>query len=103
MKEKDQEAGVRKGDCGDVHIYIQGLQQTLLSKATDNQYICQKKEGQEYVAVGTVNSFIEPSNQLTIARLTRLTKIARIRCYTMLSNFFKFLSASGTTYNQCVH
>ena len=28
---------------------------------TDNQYICQKKEKQQYIAVGTAKMFIEPS------------------------------------------
>ena len=33
----------------------------LLSKATYKKYICQKKENQQYIAVGTVKMFIEPS------------------------------------------
>ena len=44
-----------------IHIYIQGVQQTLLSKATYNQYICQKKGKQQYISVGTVRMFIEQS------------------------------------------
>ena len=44
-----------------IYIYIQGIQQTLLSKATYSKYICRKKEKQEYVSVGTVRMFIEPS------------------------------------------
>ena len=35
-------------------IYI-----ALLSKATYNKYICQKKEKQQYIAVGTVRMFME--------------------------------------------
>ena len=37
------------------------IYQTLLSKATKNKYICQMKEKQKYIAVGTVRMFIEPS------------------------------------------
>ena len=44
-----------------IHINIQGVQQTLLSKATYNQYICQKKGKQQYISVGTVRMFIEQS------------------------------------------
>ena len=33
----------------------------LLSKETYNKYICQKKEKQQYIAVGKVNVFVEPS------------------------------------------
>ena len=33
----------------------------LLSKATYDKYIFQKKEKQQYIAVGTVRLFIEPS------------------------------------------
>ena len=44
-----------------VYIYIQGVQQTLLSRATHNKSICQKKEEQHYISVGTVRMFIEPS------------------------------------------
>ena len=33
----------------------------LLSKATSNKCICQKKEKQQYIVVGTVRKFIEPS------------------------------------------
>ena len=61
----------------------------LLSKATNNKYICQKKEKQ-YISVGTVKMFIETvfhrnckCQAFTIARLTLslyTTKIARIRC-----------------------
>ena len=40
--------------------YIQGIKQTLLSKATYNKYICQKKQKLQYIAVGTVRMFIEP-------------------------------------------
>ena len=49
------------------------------------KYIHQKKEKQ-YIAVGTVWMYIEPStinNWLTHS--TYATKIARIRCYTMIS------------------
>ena len=43
-----------------IHIYIEGVKHTLSSKATYNKYICQKIEKQ-YIAVGTVRMFIEPS------------------------------------------
>ena len=33
-----------------IYIYIQGIQQTLLSKATYNEVICQKKENQQYIS-----------------------------------------------------
>ena len=47
------------------HYTIQGIQQTLLSKATYIiiNYICQKKEKQQYTAVGTVLMFIETSTK----------------------------------------
>ena len=44
-----------------INIYIQGVYQTLLSKAPYNNYICQEKEKQQYIFVGTVRMFIEPS------------------------------------------
>ena len=50
-----------------------------LSNAIYNEYVCQKKEKQPYISVGAVQ---------TITRLTHspyTTKMARIRCYTMLS------------------
>ena len=43
------------------YIYIKGIQQALISKATYNKYICLKKGKQQYLAVGTVRLFIEPS------------------------------------------
>ncbi|CAL8365855.1 unnamed protein product [Arctogadus glacialis] len=46
---------------GHANIYLQGIQQTPLSKATYNKSICQKKEKQQYISVGTVRMFIEPS------------------------------------------
>ena len=67
----------------------------LLSKATYDKYIFQKKEKQQYIAVGTVRMFIEPSAK-HITRLTHSpysTKIARMRCYTMLSAIEIFYSA----------
>ena len=42
-----------------LYISISGIYQMLLSKATYNKHICQKKEKQ-YAAVGTVRRFIEP-------------------------------------------
>uniref|UniRef100_A0A8C4ZY80 Ezrin b n=1 Tax=Gadus morhua TaxID=8049 RepID=A0A8C4ZY80_GADMO len=42
------------------HVYIEGSQQTLLSKATYNEYIC-RKTVKQYIAVGTIRMFIEPS------------------------------------------
>ena len=36
------------------------IKQTLLSKATYNKYICLKKVKQ-YIALGTIRMFIEPS------------------------------------------
>ena len=42
------------------YVYIQGIRQTLLSRATNNTNICQKKEKQQYIAVVTVRMFIEP-------------------------------------------
>ena len=44
---------------GGGYIYIQGIYQTLLYKATYNKYVCQKKE-KKYIAVGTVRIFKEP-------------------------------------------
>ena len=44
-----------------IHVYIEGIQQTLLSKASYNKYICQKKEKLQYISVGTERMFIEPS------------------------------------------
>ena len=45
------------------NVYIEGVEpsETLLSKATHNMYICQNKEQQQYITVGTVRMFIEPS------------------------------------------
>ena len=43
-----------------IDIYIKGIEQTLVSEVAYNNYICQKKE-QQYIAVGTVRMFIEPS------------------------------------------
>ena len=43
-----------------IYINIEGIK-TLLSKATYNNYICEKKEKQQYISVGTVRMFIEPS------------------------------------------
>ena len=37
-----------------IYIDIEGIQQTLLSKATYSKYICQKKEKQQYITVSTV-------------------------------------------------
>ena len=34
-----------------VNINIEGIWQTILSKANYNQYICQEKEKQHYIAV----------------------------------------------------
>ena len=42
-------------------FYIEGVQKTFLSKVTYNKCICHKKEKQQYVAVGRVRMFIEPS------------------------------------------
>ena len=36
---------------------------TLLSEANFKKYICQKKEKQQYTAVGTVRMFIEPNTK----------------------------------------
>ena len=58
----------------------------LLSKATHNKSH-NKRETIQYIAFETVRTFIEPSS-ITIARLTHslfTTKLARIRCYIMLS------------------
>ena len=58
-----------------------------------NKSICQKKEKQQYIAVGAVR--LEPSDQeppITITRLTRsacTTEIARISRYTVLSTVLK--------------
>ena len=43
-----------------IYIYIYGISQMVLSKATYNKYICHKKVKQ-YIAVGTIRMFIEPS------------------------------------------
>ena len=48
---------------GPFYIYIQGLKQTLLSKETYNKHICHKKVKQ-YMAVGTIRMFMEPSAAL---------------------------------------
>ena len=46
----------------------------LLSKVTYNKYICQKKEEEQFIAVGTVRMFIEPSaNNCQAPTITRLT------------------------------
>ena len=37
-----------------IYVYIQGVSQTLSSKATHNEYICQKKEKKIYIAVNSV-------------------------------------------------
>ena len=66
----------------------------FLSKATYNKHICQKKDKQ-YIAVCTVRMFIEPS----VVRLTPsldTTKLARIRCYTMLSTIIFFVQGRTT-------
>ena len=45
-----------------IDLPIQGFKQTPLSKVTYNfKCICQKKEKQQYISVGTVRMFIEPS------------------------------------------
>ena len=44
-------------------INIKGVQQMLLSKATHNKSICQKKGKQQYISVGSVRMFIEPPVQ----------------------------------------
>ena len=57
----------------------------LLSLETYNNFIGQKKEKLQYASRTKCQA-------LTIARLTHspyATKIARIRCYTMLSTIFK--------------
>ena len=36
----------------DTYIYIEGVYQKLLSRATYNKYIGQKKEIQQYISVG---------------------------------------------------
>ena len=45
---------------GYIYIYIEGIKQTLLSEATYNKYISQKKEKQQYITVCKVRMFIEP-------------------------------------------
>ena len=52
---QQHESLFRCGRDAKMHIYIQ---QTLLSKATDNKHICQK-EKQQHITVGTVRMFIE--------------------------------------------
>jgi hypothetical protein len=58
-----------RAECGhisfvtSIYIDIEGIQQTLLSKATYSKYICQKKEKQQYLAIGTVRMFREISGQ----------------------------------------
>ena len=74
-----------------VHIYIQGLSQTLLSNKTYIKYICHRNVKQ-YNAVGTLRMFIEPSAKHLLTRLTHspcATKTARVGCNTMLSTIFK--------------
>ena len=48
---------------GEVYVHIEGIKQTLLSKASYNKYICQKKQKQQYITVGTVRMFLEPSTK----------------------------------------
>ena len=62
------------------YIDIQGIQQRLLSEATYNKYICQKKVKQ-YIAVSTVRMIIEPS--------------AKHQHTTQLSTITKFIPWSG--------
>ena len=67
---------------------LKALSKTL-SKTTYNKSICHKKEKQQYIAVGTIRSKCQA---LTITRLTHspyATKLARIRCYTVLSIIFR--------------
>ena len=44
-----------------IYVYIQGVYQTLLPKATNNKYICRKKGKPHYISVGTLRMLIEPS------------------------------------------
>ena len=43
-----------------IYIYIEGVKQMLLSQVTWDGYVCQKKEKQQYISVGTVRMFPEP-------------------------------------------
>ena len=70
-----------------IHIYIQGVEQTLSSEATYNKYVCEKKEKQQHIAVGTARTFVEPSCQVvTLVRLTRSTYATKIAMDTTLHN-----------------
>ena len=68
------------------YVYIE---QTLLSKVTYNKYIYQKKEKQQYKDVHRTKCQAQTITRLTHSLYT--TKIARIRCYTMLSTIFSML------------
>ena len=50
-----------------LHYIYRYIYQTLLSKATYNKYICHKKVKQ-YIAVGTIRMFIEPSAESLMQR-----------------------------------
>ena len=76
------------------NIYIEGIQQMLLSKVTYNKYICQKKEKQYIARYRRYSKDVHRTEcqEPSITRLTHslyTTKIARIIRYTMLSTIFK--------------
>ena len=61
LRERLQEEQLKTGSgSSNIYVYSQGLQQTLLSTASNNKYICQKEEKQQYSSVGTVRMFIGP-------------------------------------------
>ena len=47
--------------CAPFTFTFRASGQTPLYKATHNENICQKKENQQYVSVGAVRMFMEPS------------------------------------------
>ena len=79
-------------ECSDAarpleYIYIEGIHQTLLSKATykglTTKYICQKEGETLYFCRYSKDVHRNKCQTLTMARLTHslyTTKIARIRC-----------------------
>ena len=88
-----------------IYIYIQDIQQTPLSKATYNQYICQKEE-KLYIAVGTVSTLssqnVPSTNNCQFNPFPVYNKAIQDK---MLHNKVLFLCPvpGCSTYNKCVH
>ena len=91
------------GGGGGEYIHIK---QTLLSKATYNKYICQKKGKQQYIRCRYSKGAHRTKCQaLTITRLTHspaTSKIDRIRCYTLWTIFkCQVVQHTISAYIQC--